>query len=364
MTTRIAPALAVGALGLGLSAAAPARAQEANRPSGGFASREAMPTYYDRQFAELDRRRLDDLTQLAGKLKGAEAEATYQELFNLAIARNLYDEADPAAGQVLRGGKVNALLRALATFVHVIAQADGGKYDDALQGLRQFLHSTTAEKDVDPTTIYAVGEAFLQRLIRAGRYDQARQVAQLFVEGTKDTAIRNHFTARIERLDRLGKPAPLIRGSDIDGRPVSLADQKGKVVLVDFWATWCPPCVAEIPRINALQAKYGDKGFAVLGVNLDAAHPQVKDANRAIPIVRRFLVNFRVTWPTVLNGSGSEDFARAYGVTEIPANFLIDRDGKIVHVELSGEELEKVVAEAVGAKDQKGERRSEGSERR
>jgi len=87
-----------------------------------------------------------------------------------------------------------------------------------------------------------------------------------------------------------------------------------------------------------------------------AALPQlsVREQAKALPVVRRFLIDFRVNWPNVMNGTGGEDFAKAYGVSEIPANFLVDRDGKISRVELSGEDLEKAVAEAVGA--QKGEK--------
>ena len=154
------------------------------------------------------------------------------------------------------------------------------------------------------------------------------------------------------RLDLLGKPAPSIAGNDVDGKPVSLADLKGKVVLVDFWATWCPPCVASIPALDAMAKKYHDQGFVILGVNVDAMHEDVKDPQAALQVVRRFLVKHRVTWMNVLNGHGVGDFAAAYAVEQIPANFLVGRDGKIVAVEQSGEMLEQAVLHALsGPKD-------------
>ena len=76
----------------------------------------------------------------------------------------------------------------------------------------------------------------------------------------------------MDRLDLLNKPAPAIEGTDVEGKKVSLAGLKGKVVLIDFWATWCPPCVAAVPTLKRLEATYRDRGFAILGINLDARH--------------------------------------------------------------------------------------------
>src|SRR5262249_27350366 len=146
-----------------------------------------------------------------------------------------------------------------------------------------------------------------------------------------------------------GKPAPPIAGNDVDGKPVSLAGLKGKVVLVDFWATWCPPCVAAIPELKTLAQKYHDRDFVILGVNLDAMHQNVQETRKALPMVRRFLVDHRVTWTTLLSSQGTADFAAAYGVEQIPANFLVGRDGTILAVEQSGEALERAVAGALGS---------------
>ena len=96
--------------------------------------------------------------------------------------------------------------------------------------------------------------------------------------------------------------------------------------------------------------KYHDKGFVILGVNVDAMHEDVQEAKKVLPLVRRFLVRHRVTWTNLLNGQGAGDFASAYGVEQIPANFLIGRDGKIVAVEQDGESLEQAVIRALDAR--------------
>lgn len=354
----MATALAAGALGIGLSLGGIAIAQETKTTisqksatdGGQFHTRDELHVYYDKKFAELDRRRIEDLTRLAARQTGDEAEATYQELFNIAVARDAYETAEKAAETYLGSGKGRPQLRGLATFIHAIAEADRGHDRQALQDLEQFLKTAPANEKLDANTVFAVGEAFLQRMIRAGRYETARRVCDLFIAGYAEPAVKEHFNSRLARIEMLGKPAPAIEGTDIDGRRVSLADFKGKIVLVDFWATWCPPCVAELPTLNSLYSRYGDKGFAIVGVNLDSMREGVREANRVLPGVRRFLVDFRVSWPNLMNAAGGSDIAKAYGVTDIPATFLIDRDGKIVQVELSGPEMEKAVAQAVEGK--------------
>jgi thiol-disulfide isomerase/thioredoxin len=192
-----------------------------------------------------------------------------------------------------------------------------------------------------------VGEAFLQRLIKAGEYSTARRVCTTFINDSVDPNVKNHFAARLARIEMLGKPVPEIAGVDPDSKKVNLSDYKGKVVLIDFWATWAPPCVAQMPYYSALRSKYGEKGFEVLGVNVDAANQNAQKES-VIPGVRRFLLAMRVSWPTVMNGTGANDFTRAFGVTDVPANFLIDRNGKIIGVELSDVDLDKAIAKAVG----------------
>src|SRR5262249_48065370 len=148
-----------------------------------------------------------------------------------------------------------------------------------------------------------------------------------------------------ERIDMLGKPAPAIDASDVDGDRVRTEDLKGKVVLVDFCAMWAPPCVAAIPQYAALRQQYKDKDFAVVSVDLDLMREGLNaaDPGRVRQALRDFLVEQKVGWPVVLNGRGDDDIARRFGVTEVPANFLIGRDGKVLRVELYGAELDKAV---------------------
>src|SRR5262249_45257163 len=141
---------------------------------------------------------------------------------------------------------------------------------------------------------------------------------------------------------------PAIRGTDVDGKPFDLADARGRVVLVVFWATWCLPSAVEVEGFQQVAESYRPKGFQVVGINLDTMQDGGQKLETVMPSIRSFLLDHNVRWPTLINGQGDKDYATAYGVTEIPTNVLIDRDGKVVHIDLVNKNLESVVARAIG----------------
>ena len=117
----------------------------------------------------------------------------------------------------------------------------------------------------------------------------------------------------------VGTPAPEFNLPDLTGAQVASSSFKGKVVILDFWATWCPPCKEEIPHLVNLQAKYRDQGLAIVGLSLDAG-----GARDVKPFAEEHDVNY-----TMLIANG--EVAKSYGnVAAIPTTFVIDRDGKIV----------------------------------
>jgi thiol-disulfide isomerase/thioredoxin len=114
-------------------------------------------------------------------------------------------------------------------------------------------------------------------------------------------------------------PAPPWALKDPDGNPVSSAQFKGKVVVLDFWATWCTPCKAEIPGYIELQKKYGADGLVFVGVSVDRDGAQ---------IVKKFIREHGINYPVVL--AGDSDIQSAYGdISMIPTTFIIDREGQI-----------------------------------
>lgn len=121
------------------------------------------------------------------------------------------------------------------------------------------------------------------------------------------------------RADQTGKAAPDWQLSDVNGKALKLADFKGKVVVLDFWATWCPPCRAEIPGLVAIQKKYADQGLSVIGISLDEQGPTV---------VKPFIERFAINYPVVM---GNQKVLTDYGgISAIPTTFVIDREGNVV----------------------------------
>lgn len=125
-----------------------------------------------------------------------------------------------------------------------------------------------------------------------------------------------------------GKPAPEVTLKDLDGKDLSLSQYKGKVVLVNFWATWCEPCQVEIPWLIEIQQKYAAKGFTVLGIAMDEEGAKV-----VTPWVskERFEVNgakSQMNYPIVIGNDAAAD--KFGGLLGYPTSVLITRDGKIV----------------------------------
>ena len=145
---------------------------------------------------------------------------------------------------------------------------------------------------------------------------------------------------RAEDLAVSGQPAPAWKLKDPDGREVSSDQFKGKVVIVDFWATWCQPCISEIPGYIELQKKYGPAGLVIVGV----AYREFTGP----ATVKKFAQDKGMNYAVVI---GDETIAEAFGGIEgIPSTFLINRDGRIVHHKLGAmphEEYEKIVQQAL-----------------
>lgn len=144
--------------------------------------------------------------------------------------------------------------------------------------------------------------------------------------------------AKVEAFTK-GSVAPDFTQKSPEGEDVSLSDFRGKVVLIDFWASWCGPCRRENPKVVKLYEEYKDQGFEILGVSLDRKKDRWLKAIEADGLV----------WPHVSDLKGwQNEVAQLYGVGSIPHTVLLDREGKIVAQKLRGPALEQKVAELMG----------------
>src|SRR5579859_5580056 len=122
------------------------------------------------------------------------------------------------------------------------------------------------------------------------------------------------------------KAAPAFQLVTADGTKTQISDYRGKVVLLNFWATDCGGCVLEIPSIIDLQKAYKDKGYTAVGVSMDISYEGLKDANEAWGRVRPFMAKHGINYPIVM---GDDAISKAYSLNAFPATYLIDKSGKI-----------------------------------
>jgi len=138
----------------------------------------------------------------------------------------------------------------------------------------------------------------------------------------------------------LPRPAAKLSAATVDGKTVSWNDYKGKVVLLDFWATWCAPCVKAMPEMEKLQNRFAGKDFVVLGVSID------EDPKKAVA----FQQKRKLSYPVLLDDPKDPSWA-AWKVRAIPAVFLVDREGQVVRQwrgKVDPKAVEKAVEELVG----------------
>jgi peroxiredoxin len=327
-------------------------------PGAGSATLQAIHDEYNRRLLEIERQRLEQMGQLAARQSPEEAAETYTQLFRLAIVNNLFKEAEPIAERALKSAKTPPVVQFLAHIINVIAAADRGAYDESLAALRQALGDKSAGNppgevavsatSLDTAAVLDLCDAYYQRLVQGDQFDAARKAFRLVLDKTENPAVKAFCATRLFKLELIGKPAPPIVGTDLDGKPVSLADLKGNVVLVVFWASWCAPNSAEAVWLDQAYTSHHKRGFRILGVNLDTVQHGGTPLETVMPNIRRFLVDRNIRWPNLINGLGSHDYAKAYGVSEIPSNALIGRDGNVIHLDLSRKNLDSVITRAVG----------------
>ncbi len=346
------PAMARGQDLQGLQEPSTSKGDRPSRPE--VENLKSIDDDYARQVLFLERGRLERLESLAKRQTPADAAVTYEKLFRLAISANLFRHAEPAAKTVVSSGSPSPVAKGLAHLVKIIAEVDRGAYEESLESLRQAVgEGEKAVQGGSPRTglptdeVVGICDAYYQRLIQESRFEDARKALKTVLGETQRAALKDYLVSRLRRLDQVGKPAPAIQGTDLDQKPFDLARSRGKVVLVVFWASWSLPSAAEVAALQQVEEAYRGRGFEIVGINLDPLSEEGEKPESALPNIRHFLLDYNVRWPTLINGQGDKDYARAYNVTEIPANVLIGKDGSVVRIDLVPKNLDASIARAV-----------------
>jgi thiol-disulfide isomerase/thioredoxin len=139
------------------------------------------------------------------------------------------------------------------------------------------------------------------------------------VAGDEDPDIAQAAKSGLDLMEMRAQPLEL-SFTAVDGRKVDLADLRGKVVLVDFWATWCPPCVEEAPQLVEIYEQFKDRGFEIVGVSLD----NDKGA------LEKFTAENKMNWPQFFDGKGwDNELAQRFKIQSVPTMWLLGKDGKL-----------------------------------
>jgi peroxiredoxin len=249
--------------------------------------------------------------------------------------------------------ELQALITKIQTKLGTLGQNPKAEKDFA-EELKEFDTLLTQHKGEKTDEVAQI--LFMKAMLYMQVLDDAEKATPLFKKvktdfpGTRfaenvDAIIANaeqmEAVKKIQRSLVIGSKFPDFQENDITGKPMSLANHKGKVVLVDFWATWCGPCVMELPNVLATYQKHHAKGFEIVGISLDQFEQKLTDFTKAQ----------NMPWQQFFDGKAWQNkLAQKYGVNSIPATYLLDGEGKIIGKDLRGEDLEKAVADALAKK--------------
>lgn len=300
----------------------------------------------------IEKQRLAALEAFLPKAPEDDREAVLGTMVGLALALEAYDQAIVFSDKFLKDfPKSDGLSSVYKLRISALAQAD--RLAEARKDWETLLKKGETDQVND---VVEAGMELAEAFTDSGNVKAARQVYETLRNRLPDAIPENQrpmivqqleqlLSPRLASLELIGQTPAALEGKTLAGETVDLAKYKGKVVLLDFWATWCNPCVAALPSVKAAYDKYHARGFEVIGISLDVNAEPLKE----------FVKQRGLAWPQLWdnqrqpgtpNPFGGPN-SRRYNLTAIPATFLLDRDGRILRVNVPARGLDDAVSRAL-----------------
>ena len=262
-------------------------------------------------------------------------DSAYQWIFQLALDYRFEPSAVLLSAQYLKRPQPVTSVRKLAQQVLILGQARKGLARESSTAFLHYLKEQppyTAEQNIG-FALRLANEAQLQQQYSLA-FDIYSNTARRF---SLNPQIRDLCENKVAKLRLINETAPPIAALDIAKKRVDISSYRGKVLLIDFWATNCPPCLEELPRMKRLYEKYHPRGLEILGISLDVHQKTVVEFQR----------DRKVPWRLMMLEASAGSLRQPYKVASIPSVYLVNRAGKVVQFDLHGHDLAKAIAQLI-----------------
>mgnify|MGYP002527797033 CR=1 FL=1 len=269
--------------------------------------------------------------------KADDIDRSYAWLFETA-QRNGYEAAAlPLAEAYLKRAETDEATAKRARQSQVLGLAATGKMDEAMRGFEREMRGVRL-RSPNATVDFAIAVAAQAQMANDFKAAEAvfeRLASAFFL----NPYVRSLSENRLYRLELANLPAPKLGAEDFDGKPVEISAYEGKVLLIDFWATNCAPCIEQFPAMKQLYADYHDKGLEIVGISLDEQRETVDQFQEA----------WKLPWRMTMSSADGGATRARYRARTIPSMYLVDQKGRIVRIDVRGKNLRRSVEQLLKA---------------